>query len=125
MSAGDEIMTPVTKPEAVSMAEIHALRGLTDAVGTLTRQVERMNSKVDDVRERVIKLEAREYERQIEGLSDRLGLALKRIDDLEGTRDQQRGAKSLVDWMRQTAPWLLAVAAAAFAGINRSNGAPS
>lgn len=31
MSAGDEIITPITKPEAVSMAEIHAMRGLTDA----------------------------------------------------------------------------------------------
>jgi len=102
-------MTPVTKPEAVSMAEIHAIRGLTDAVGTLTRQVERMNSKVDDVRERVIKLEAREYERQIDNLWERLNMALKRIDDLEGTRDQQRGARGLVDWMRQTAPWLVGI----------------
>lgn len=110
MSAGDEIMTPVTKPEAVSMAEIHAMRQLTDAVANLTRQVERMNTKVDDVRERVIKLEAREYERQIETLWDRLNAALKRIDDLEGTRDQQRGAKGLVDWLRQTAPWLAAIA---------------
>ena len=113
MSAGDEIMTPVTKPEAQAMAEIHAMRGLTDAVASLTRQVERMNAKVDDVRERVIKLEAREYERQIEGLNDRLTSALKRIDDLEGIRDQQRGAKGLVDWIRQTAPWLVAVAVGA------------
>lgn len=118
----DEIMTPVTKPEAVSMAEIHALRGLTDAVGTLTRQVERMNAKVDDVRERVIKLEAREYERQIDGLSDRLGTALKRIDDLEGIRDQQRGAKALVDWFRQTAPWLLAMSMAILAGVGLKAG---
>lgn len=115
--AGDEVMMPVQKPEAVSMAEIHAMRGLTDAVSTLTRQVERIGGKVDDVRERVIKLEAREYERQIEGLNDRLGSALKRIDDLEGTRDQQKGAKALVDWLRQTAPWLLAVGAAVFAGF--------
>lgn len=122
MSAGDEIMTAVTKPEAVSMAEIHAIRGLTDAVGTLTRQVERMNTKVDDVRERVIKLEAREYERQIEGLNDRLGDALKRIDGLEGTRDQQKGAKALVDWLRQTAPWLVALAMAALAGVGLKTG---
>lgn len=117
MSGGDEVMMPVPKPEAVSMAEIHAMRGLTDAVSTLTRQVERIGGKVDDVRERVIKLEAREYERQIEGLNERLGMALKRIDDLEGTRDQQKGAKALVDWLRQTAPWLLAVGAAVFAGF--------
>lgn len=117
MSAGDEIITPVSRPEAVSMAEIHAMRQLTDAVAALGRQVERMNSKVDDVRERVIKLEAREYERQIEALNDRLGSALKRIDDLEGTRDQQRGAKGLIDWVRQTAPWLIAIAMAGLAAM--------
>ena len=113
----DEILTPVTKPEAVSMAEIHAMRGLTDAVSNLTRQVERMNAKVDDVRERVIKLEAREYERQIKTLWDRLNTALKRIDDLEGTRDQQKGAKALIDWVRMTAPWLLALVMAVLAGL--------
>ncbi|WP_312063648.1 hypothetical protein [Brevundimonas sp.] len=107
------------------MAEIHAMRGLTDAVSALGRQVERMNAKVDDVRERVIKLEAREYERQIEGLNDRLAAALKRIDDLEGTRDQQRGAKGLVDWMRQTAPWLFALGMAALAGLGLKTGAPT
>lgn len=110
-------MTPVSKPEAVSMAEIHAMRGLTDAVATLTRQVERIGGKVDDVRERVIKLEAREYERQIEGLNERLAAALTRIDNLEGTRDQQKGAKALIDWLRQTTPWLLAIAASVFAGL--------
>lgn len=122
MSAGDEIMMPVPKPEAVSLTEIHAMRQLTDAVATLTRQVERIGGKVDDVRERVIKLEAREYERQIEGLNDRLGTALKRIDDLEGTRDQQKGAKALVDWLRVTAPWLLAGVAAFAAGLGLSKG---
>lgn len=122
MAAGDEIMTPVTKPEAQVMAEIHAMRGLTDAVSSLTRQIERMNTKIDDVRERVIKLEAREYERQIEGLNERLSAALTRIDNLEGTRDQQRGARALVDWLRQTAPWLLAGVAAFAAGLGLKNG---
>ena len=115
-------MTPVTKPEAVSMAEIHAMRQLTDAVSALGRQVERMNSKVDYVCERVIKLEAREYERQIEGLNDRLSDALKRIDGLEGTRDQQKGAKALVDWIRQTSPWLLAMVMAILAGVGLKAG---
>ena len=123
MPPADQIMTPVTKPEALSMAEIHAMRGLTDAVSSLTRQVERLNGKVDDVRERVIKLEAREYERQIEGLEARLTAALKRIDGLESTRDQQRGAKALVDWIRQTAPWLVAIVAAVAAGIGIKTGA--
>lgn len=80
-----------------------------------------MNAKVDDVRERAIKLEAREYERQIEVLNDRLSAAFKRIDDLEGTRDQQKGAKALVDCLRQTAPRLLAGVAPFVAGIGIKN----
>jgi len=117
MKDNREIMTPVTQPEAVTLAEIHALRGLTDAVGTVGRQVERMNSKLDDVRERVIKLEARDHERKIEALTDDLRAALSRIDGLESTRDHQRGAKVLVDWLRVTVPWLLAGVAAFVAGI--------
>lgn len=122
MSAGDEFIMPVTKDEATSLAEIHAMRGLTDAVSALGRQVERMGAKVDDVRERVIKLEAREYERQIEALNERLSAAFKRIDDLEGTRDQQRGAKGLFDWARQSVPWLLALTMAALAGLGIKEG---
>lgn len=119
-----EVMTPVTKPEAVSMAEIHAMRGLTDAVSTLGRQVERMNGKLDDVRERVIKLESRDYERRIEALNTALAASLTRIDGLESTRDHQRGAKALVDWLRVTAPWLLAGIAAFVAGLGMRDGVP-
>lgn len=122
--AESEIMTPVTKPEAVSLAEIHALRGLTDAVGSLTRQVEKMGAKVDDVRERVIKLETREYERQIENLNTRYEDAIIRINDLEATRDRQTGALGVGSWLTKYAPWLLSGVAAFAAGVGfRANGA--
>lgn len=49
--------------EAVSMAEIHATRELMRS--RRWRQVEYMSSKVDEVRKLVIKLETREYQRQI------------------------------------------------------------
>jgi TolA-binding protein len=117
-------MTAVTKPEAVSMAEIHAIRQMTDAVGTLTRQVERMNSKVDDVRERVIRLEAREYERQIDDLSARLTAALVRIDGLESTRDKQTGAAGLAAWLTKNAPWLVAIFMAGLAAFGWKEGSP-
>lgn len=58
-------------------------------------------------------------------LNDRLSAAFKRIDDLEGTRDQQKGAKALVDWLRQTTPWLLAGVAAFAAGLGIKNGVGS
>lgn len=119
-------MMPVSKPEAVSMAEIHALRAVSDAMVALGRRFESMEGKFDDVRERVIKMEAREYERQIEVLSGRLEAYEQRINDLEGTRDQQKGAKAIVDWLRQTTPWLLAGIAAFAAGLGiKATGAAS
>nr|MCB7500947.1 hypothetical protein [Enterobacter roggenkampii] len=56
-------------------------------------------------------------------MNARLSAAFKRIDDPERTRDQQKGAKALVDRLRQTAPWLLAASAALVAGISTKNGA--
>ena len=113
----DEIMTPVTRPEAVSMAEIHAMRGLTDAVSRLAGQVERMGTKLDDVRERVVALEASRYEQQIELVHDRLGQALKRIDALEAQQDRQAGALSVGTWISKYAPWLMAIIVSGLAAV--------
>lgn len=128
MSAGDEIMMPVAKAEAVAMAEINAmrqvadtLRVLSDAVTTQgkaqaeqsaasTKALERLGDKVEGMNTRLIRLEEAKHGREIERLEGGLTDLLRRVNDLEGTRDQQRGAKSLVDWLRQTAPWIAAVA---------------
>lgn len=128
MSPGDEIMMPVAKAEAVAMAEINAmrqvadtLRVLSDAVTTQgkaqaeqaaasTKALERLTDKVDGMNTRLVRLEEAKHGREIERLEGCINRLDRRVNDLEGTRDQQRGAKSLVDWLRQTAPWLAAVA---------------
>lgn len=133
MSAGDEIMTPVTKPEAVALAEIHAMRQMADAVSAQTkffgdamaahtRAVERVADEVKNIDRRLIRVEEAKHGKDIERLSDGLSSLSKRIDDLESTRDQQKGAKALVDWLRQTAPWLLAGIAAFAAGVGLKGG---
>ena len=127
MSAGDEILTPVTKPEAVALAEIHAMRQVADTLRALsdtvtsqgkaqaehsaasTRAMERLTEKVDGMNTRLIRLEEAKHGREIERIEGLVNACAKRVDDLEGTRDQQRGAKGLVDWVRQTAPWLVGV----------------
>lgn len=140
MSAGDQIMTPVTTPEAVAMAEIHAMRQVADTLRTLsdtvtsqgkaqaehsaasTRAMERLTEKVDGMNTRLIRLEEAKHGREIERLEGLVTACAKRIDDLEGTRDRQLGAKGLVDWLRQTAPWLVALFMAAAAGVGLKTG---
>lgn len=125
VSAGDEIMTPVSKPEAIAMAEINAMRLVADTLRVLsdavtaqgkaqaeqsaasTRAMERLTEKVDGMNSRLIRLEEAKHGREIERLEGSVSALAIRVNDLEGTRDQQRGAKGLVDWLRQTAPWLI------------------
>lgn len=128
MAPPDEIMMPVAKAEAVAMAEINAMRQVADTLRVLsdsvqaqgkaqaeqsaasTRAMERLTEKVDGMNSRLIRLEEAKHGREIERLEGVIGTLDRRVDDLEGTRHQQRGAKGLVDWLRQTAPWLVAVA---------------
>lgn len=134
-------MMPVTKPEAVSLAEIHAMRQLTDAVSTLARQMERYGEKLDDVRERIIRIEAKNHERAIEaiqnelkialakiatfdGLHKQLGDALAKIDGLESVRDRATGAVGATGWVAKYAPWLLAIGVAALAGLGFDQAKP-
>lgn len=137
----DEVMTAVQKAEAVAMAEIHAMRQVADTLKALTdtvsaqgraqadhtaastRALEKLSEKVEGMNGRLIRLEEQKHGREIDALSKRFEGLEKRIDLLESTRDQQRGAKLLVDWLRQTAPWLVTVgiAIAAIVGIKEGS----
>ena len=126
MPPPDEIMMPVTTPEAVAMAEINAMRQVADTLRVLsdsvtatgkaqaehsaasTRAMEKLTEKVDGMNSRLIRLEEAKHGREIERLEAAVENVDRRVDNLEGTRDQQRGAKSFVDWIRQTAPWIAA-----------------
>ena len=126
MAAEPDVMMNVPHPEALRQAEIHAMRQMADAVtaqtkffgealAANTRSLERAIGKLDEVNERLIRVEEQKHGKAIEGLQEELRGAFRRINDLESTRDQQKGAKVLVDWLRQTAPWLIALGAAALA----------
>lgn len=139
-SMPDEILTNVTKSDALQHAEITALRQMGDAVQSIGRSVEALASridnlggKVDDVRERVIRLEAEKTSKVIErmetdfrsalGKSEALlQAALCRIDTLESSRDQARGAQSVWEWLSKNAAWLFAGTAAFVAGLALKSG---
>lgn len=128
MSDDENILMSVDKTEAQAMAEIHAMRALADAVTLQGRQVsehisantramEKLGDQVGDLSTRVTRLEEQKHGKDIEGLREELRGAFRRLNDLESTRDQQKGAKALVDWLRQTAPWLVAIGAAVLAAV--------
>lgn len=132
--AEEQIMMSVEKPEALAQAEIHAMRQVADAIAlsskhTLehmaasTRAMEKLSDKVDGMNTRLVRLEEAKHGKEIERLTAAIEKMDRRLDNLESTRDQQKGAKALVDWLRQTAPWLIAIVAAvlATAGIKPGN----
>lgn len=126
----EQIMMSVTPSEALRQAEIHAMRQMADAVtaqtkffgdalGANTRSLERAVEKLDEVNERLIRVEEQKHGKMIEELRaemrDELRGAFRRIKDLESTRDKQSGAKAMIDWLRVTTPWLFAIGAGALA----------
>lgn len=128
MSEEEQILMSVGKPEALAHAEIHAMRQLADAVTAQskffgevmqanTRALERVVERVDDMNSRLIRLEEQKHGREIENVRSEMSGAFRRINDLESTRDQQKGAKALVDWLRVTAPWLIAIALGVMAAL--------
>lgn len=114
----------------MKQAEIHAMRQLGEAVSAQTRMfgeslaantkvLERLSDRLDNVDRRLIRIEESRHGADIESIKAEQTSAFRRINDLEATRDQQKGAATLVSWLRQTAPWLVAMGAAAFATADR------
>lgn len=137
----EEIMMPVAPTEAMRLSEINAmrqvadtLRVLSDAVATQgkaqaeqsaasTKALERLGDKVEGMNTRLIRLEEAKHGREIERLEAAQNALTQRVNDLWGTRDQQKGAKAMVDWLRQTAPWLIAMFMVFLAGFGIKTGA--
>lgn len=105
-------MMNVSKPDALQHIEITVLRQLGDNIAAQTRHLETLSSKVDDVRERVIRIEARETEKHVENLSKRLAI-------VEAKDNRISGVAAFGAWVAQSAPWLMAVIAgiAWFTGV--------
>ena len=99
------------------MAEIHALRQISDLLAAQTRQMEKLTDKVDDVRERVIALEMSGYDDRLKSLKVDLEAAKRQIDGLESQRDKVVGAATFWTWAGKNFPWMLALIAAAAAAF--------
>jgi hypothetical protein len=104
MSDESEVMMPTTKSDALQHIEITVLRQMGDNIAAQTRHLEALSSKVDDVRERVIRIEARETEKEVEDLA-------RRVASLEEKNHRVSGVTAFGAWIAQSAPWLVAVGA--------------
>ena len=134
MSAGDEIIGAIGKPEALVHAEIHAMRQVADAISlqgkqtvehiaASTRAMEKLSDKVDGMNERLIRLEEQKHGREIESLKDEIKGLSDEVDGLKSLRDRQAGAMSVGGWISKYAPWLVAIFMAGLAGIGIKTGA--
>jgi hypothetical protein len=104
-------------------AQIQTLRQIGENVAAQTRRLEGLTAKVDDVRERLVRLEAQEAGKLVEGLRGELKAALSRIDLLEAQRDRVVGVAAFWTWIGRSGPWIAAGVAAFLAGLGLKDGA--
>lgn len=100
MADPEEIMMAVSKPDALQHIEITVLRQIGENVAAQTRQLEGLSKDVRDVRERVIRIEARETEKQVEALNARVAV-------LEAQGQKVSAITAFGSWLIQAAPWLV------------------
>ncbi|MDP2009241.1 MAG: hypothetical protein Q8K11_03595 [Phenylobacterium sp.] len=103
--------------DAIRDAQILTLRQISENLAAQTRRLEGLTAKVDDVRERLVRLEAQEAGKLVETLRSELKAAVARVDLLEATRDKVAGAAVFWNWMVKSAPWLAAGVSAFAAGM--------
>ena len=104
-------------------AHILTLRQISDNLAVQTKRLEGLTNKVDDVRERLVRLEAHEAGKLVDALRTDINGMLARIDDLEAQRDRLVGIAAFWAWLARSAPWLAAGGAAFMAGFGLKNGA--
>jgi hypothetical protein len=106
----------------LNQAHVLALRQIGDNLVAQTKRLEGLTTKVDDVRERLVRLEAQEAGKLVDSLRGELKSALFRIDVLEAQRDKAMGVASFWAWLMRSAPWLAAGGAAFLAGLGLKAG---
>lgn len=103
--------------ETLHQAQILTLRQIGDNVAAQTKRLEGLTAKVDDVRERLARLEAQEAGKLVDALRVELRGALGRIDVLEAQRDRVEGVAAFWTWLARSGPWFAAGLAAFAAGL--------
>jgi len=117
----DDIGNIRTLPD---IQEVHlvTLRQISENIASQTRRLEALSAKVDDVRERIVRLEAQEAGKLVEAVRRDLQAALTRIDELEAQRDKVVGVTAFWVWLARVGPWLAGAIGAFLAGATLKSG---
>lgn len=102
-----DLLMPVTDDHAARLIEIEALRQITDNLKGLRDEIKEARSDVSDVRERVIRIESNQLDRQVERNTETIGKLQERIDALERDKDRRDGAVSAWDWLFKNWPGVI------------------
>lgn len=106
MPVGDEDATRRFFVEAMR-ANTEALRANTKTMEGLAHRVDKIGDDVQDVRERMIRIEANPLSAKVEANCVRLDRHSKRIDALERDKDRRDGAMSGFDWAMKNWPGII------------------
>ena len=108
---------PAQNYDQLQQANLFALQQISENLSAQTKRLEGLTAKVDDVRERLVRLEAQEAGKLVEAVRGDLKGALSRIDQLEAERDKVVGVGAFWAWLVRSGPWLVAGIAAFLSGM--------
>lgn len=115
-----EVFTNVPAADAAQQAVLALLRQMTSTMEGISARLDRHISVVDDVRERLIRLEERD--KRIDENQQRIHDACQRLDRLEDAHQRREGALGFVGWIGKNAPWIGAIVIAALVAIGFKRG---
>lgn len=137
----DDVMTALPDKELLRLSEVHAMRALVDAINAQGRQssaqsdqivahmeatnrtIEKFGLRIENMNERLIRLEEQKHGREIDSLREEIKRVTKardievkalgdKIDTLERKNDERNGAKQFIEMLPKFAPWLVSIIAA-------------
>ncbi|OIQ74054.1 hypothetical protein GALL_443050 [mine drainage metagenome] len=109
-------------PTTVQDVQLLTLRQIGENIASQTRRLESLSAKMDDVRERLVRLETQEAGKLVDTVRRELQGALSRIDELEAQRDRVVGVTAFWSWLARIGPWLAAGLGAFLAGVSVKGG---
>jgi len=115
-----EVFTNVPAADAAQQATLALLRQMTSTMEGISIRLDRHIAIVDDVRERLIRLEERD--KRIDENQQSINEVCVRLDALEDAHQRREGALGFVGWFGKNAPWLAAIVVAALMAVGFRRG---